>query len=62
MAVRGTLPDRYTCECEDEHVFPSYVYAHWDTELTHTCGTCGRKNILHRGKVTYGVRPTKNKD
>lgn len=62
MAEREVLPEGYTCRCETIYLHTSYVYAHWDLELTHTCGKCGRKNTLLRGNVTHGVRPTENKD
>jgi hypothetical protein len=44
------LPKGYTCACGKEHRFPSYVYAHWDMLLTHTC-ECGRENEMVRGIV-----------
>lgn len=62
MATRTILPDRYTCKCGKVHVYPTWVYAHWDLELRHTCDGCGRVNILHKGKVTHGICETKDKD
>lgn len=47
------LPLGYTCKCGVENRFHIYVYAHWDTQLEHTC-ECGRKNKVLRGVVTIG--------
>lgn len=45
------LPKGYQCpKCKTDHEFPSYVFAHWDVLLTHTCG-CGSVNKLRSGKV-----------
>ena len=38
------------CECGADHMFPSYVFAHWEVELIHKC-ECGRSNVICRGKV-----------
>lgn len=36
-------PKGHTCECCGLfHKWPTYVYAHWDVELTHKCGKCGQ--------------------
>ena len=40
----------YRCECGADHMFPSYVFAHWEVELIHKC-ECGRSNVICRGKV-----------
>lgn len=41
---------RFKCACGKEHLLSSYVFAHWDERLVHTC-SCGRKNIVQRGVV-----------
>jgi len=46
------LPEGFTCECGTKHEFSSYVYAHWDVPLVHTCPECGRKHDVFRGKAT----------
>lgn len=41
------LPKGYTCtECGTTHVYPAYVYAHWDVPLTHTCDCLARFHII----------------
>jgi len=42
----------WTCECGKEHKFGSYVYAHWDMTLLHTCEFCQRKHEVIQGEVT----------
>lgn len=43
------LPKGYTCAvCGKEHLFPSYVYAHWTEQITHECD-CGVKHNVLRG-------------
>jgi len=36
--------------CKKSHEFPAYVFAHWDTRLTHTCD-CGARHVILRGKA-----------
>jgi predicted amidophosphoribosyltransferase len=40
----------HVCKCGKEHMWPSYVFAHYHELLTHECG-CGIKTILQDGKV-----------
>jgi hypothetical protein len=50
----------YKCECGLEHVYPAYVHAHWEIEITHTC-FCGRKYIIQYGfaDLVKGSVPSK---
>lgn len=41
----------FTCECGTWHAFPSYVFAHWDDRLTHTCPECKAVHDVRRGVV-----------
>ena len=37
----------YTCEnCNKEHEYPLYVFAHWREKLAHTCDCGARHSIL----------------
>jgi hypothetical protein len=47
----NTLSAGYRCVCGAEHRYPAYVYAHWDTFLTHTCDACGAKTQVFEGGV-----------
>jgi transcription elongation factor Elf1 len=43
----------FTCKpCGTYHKYPSYVYAHWDMTLTHTCPKCGAKHEIVSGVAT----------
>ena len=46
------LPKGFKCTtCNKEHIFPAYVYAHWDDLLIHTCDECGAKHSVMCGEV-----------
>lgn len=46
------LPKGFECSaCRAKITFSSYVYAHWDEMLVHTC-TCGKKHEIVRGLAT----------
>jgi len=49
---KGDLPKGFTCGCGKEHLYPAYVYAHWDDLLNFKCSTCDAKYAILRGKVT----------
>lgn len=52
----------YRCKwCKIYHVFPFYLYAHWDIELNHTCPSCGAVSTLYAGRVIESVPPKKTK-
>lgn len=36
----------FKCECGETHVYPAYVYAHWNEEMLFTCPKC---------KVQYSI-------
>ena len=58
MAKMKTLPKGFTCECGNQNAYDAYVYAHWDTRLTHEC-KCGRIHSIKRGVakiIPYGKR------
>ena len=38
----------WECECGEEHELGTYVVAHWDVKLIHTCD-CKRKHSLQSG-------------
>jgi hypothetical protein len=41
----------YTCsECDNYNAYPTYVFAHWDEDLHHTC-ECGTINVILQGEV-----------
>ena len=41
----------FTCkECKREHVYPSYVHAHWDIVLTFKC-ECGARYTIYKGQA-----------
>lgn len=44
-------PLGYTCDCGHWNPCGSaWAAAHWDMELVHTCGGCGRRNIIESGE------------
>lgn len=44
------LPTGYACSsCGEANAFDPYVYAHWDTLLTHKCKTCETDHFIVRG-------------
>ncbi len=45
-------PTGHTCKCGEYYKWPTYVYAHWDENLKHTCKECGRRVRILRGVVT----------
>ena len=46
------LAKGYTCrKCKTEHKYPSYVYAHWDEVLDHTC-ECGAVHSIYQGSAS----------
>jgi transcription elongation factor Elf1 len=46
------LPTGFKCtQCGEEHIFPSYVFAHWDEHLTHTCPNCGARHSVYQGEA-----------
>jgi hypothetical protein len=44
------LPKGFNCDCGRFNAFSSYVYAHWDMDLTFTC-ECGREYCVYLGKA-----------
>jgi hypothetical protein len=50
--VRRVTRTGFTCTCGMRHVYPGYVFAHWDILLTITCDKCKRKWNLLAGVVT----------
>jgi hypothetical protein len=47
---RSKLPKGFACtKCDLFHLFTSYVYAHYDEALIHTC-ECGAKHEIVRGR------------
>jgi len=44
------LPKGVRCQCKQFVPFSTYVYAHWNLELTQTCN-CGRILKVKRGRV-----------
>jgi hypothetical protein len=47
------LPKGYTCtECGKFHKFNTYVYAHYETRLSHICDNCNRPHWIVNGKAT----------
>lgn len=55
------LPKGFTCsKCGKTHEFATYVYAHWDALLTHTCD-CGQVHEIIRGRA-FPKRARKKRD
>jgi hypothetical protein len=46
----------FACECGSFNEFPPWVYAHWVTFITHTCG-CGRQYEICEGVATLVEKP-----
>lgn len=44
------LPNGLICECGRQEMFPPYVYAHWDDEMTFTCPDCGQEYRVRKGR------------
>jgi len=47
----------YTCKCGEFHPYVSWVFAHWDVKLLHSCDKCKRENTLLRGEVVSSRMP-----
>ncbi len=61
--MTGLLAKGYQCKCDVNHSFSSWVYAHWDMEICHTCSECGRINIIFQGKYWNEKKgPTKTSE
>jgi len=52
-------PIGHSCKCKRLHEWPSYVFAHMNIELIHTC-ECGTKVLLINGTATKIKEETKN--
>jgi uncharacterized Zn-finger protein len=44
-------PKGFACQCGKEHVYPPYVFAHWDEQLFFTCPGCAQKYKIIRGRA-----------
>jgi hypothetical protein len=51
--MRKRLNDGYTCKCGEANLFPMWVFAHWDDEISHGC-KCGRLNKIRKGIPKIG--------
>lgn len=48
--MTGLLAEGYDCKkCGEHHKFGSWIYAHWDEEVSHTCLACGTEHIIIHG-------------
>lgn len=57
--TKSTKPKGFTCKgCGTEHVFPLYVYAHWNESLLFTCPKCSLQYNVRAG-VAAAVRKRK---
>ena len=55
--MTGLLAKGYDCtECGEHHEFGSWVYAHWDDGLNHTCLKCGSVHLIVQGEATIVLR------
>jgi len=44
------MTQKFKCACGKVHALGSYVCAHWNEKLQHTC-ECGRVNLVQSGVV-----------
>lgn len=53
------LTEKYVCRsCAATHQFPAYVFANWQSVVTHAC-ECGAKTDLQRGRVVKHTKADK---
>ncbi len=46
------LAEGYTCkECDTYHRFATWVYAHWDKRMVHTCDNCLKSVVIYQGET-----------
>ena len=46
------LTKGFVCQCGQEHLFPVYVFAHWDDLLVFKCPECSRSYEIVSGTVS----------